>query len=130
MAWARWIGTIASTAFNSTTSRRATSMSSRASPIATAAWTVSAFDDLSFDALAQGFTPVDGGFTLDGGAAVVTPTLKFSFDKTSGANGDTIKMTITVLRKDVRYGATGAEPFYVVSKLGTESRYYIGLVGN
>ena len=92
-------------------------------------WTVEAIDALGFDAIQQGYSEVAGGYAMDGGA-VIPPTLKFAFDKPKGKNGDVLKMTITVLRKDPRYGTAGAEPFYVVSKLGGEGRYYIGLVGN
>jgi hypothetical protein len=52
--------------------------------------------------------------------------LKFSFDKTTGQNGDVIQMTITVMRK----GTYGAEPFWINNKLGNQTTVWLGIVGN
>lgn len=94
----------------------------------TEAWTVEAVDSLSYDAVTGGgYTAVPGGVSLDGGP-VIPPRLTFALDKPSGVNGDVIKMTITAVKNDGRYGK--ATPFIVGSKLGKETRYYIGAVGN
>jgi hypothetical protein len=53
--------------------------------------------------------------------------LSFSFDKTSGQNGDVVNMTITALASDPVYGG---ELFVLVSTLGSEQSIWIGAVGN
>lgn len=55
-----------------------------------------------------------------------TAQLAFSFDKTSGANGDTIQMTIKVVTASKR----NHESFIVISKLGGVEATWIGVVGN
>lgn len=70
----------------------------------TAEWTLSALDY--------------AGFWLTG-----DPTLTFSFDKTSGKNGDKVHLTITAL------GAPAASaPFMVVSTLGAKKNWLVGMV--
>lgn len=55
-----------------------------------------------------------------------SPKLSFSFDKNQGQNGDKLKLTIKAL------GASsfGAAPFWIESKLGSTSTYWLGLVAN
>ncbi len=53
--------------------------------------------------------------------------LKFAFDQGSGQNGDVRHLTITVEKKDPAYGA---ELFVVVSRLGSRTNLFFGLVGN
>lgn len=53
-------------------------------------------------------------------------TLAFSFDKTTGQNGDVIQMTITVMQK----GALGQEPFWIQNTLGSQTTVWLGVVGN
>lgn len=55
-----------------------------------------------------------------------SPNLSFSFDRTSGTNGDVLKLTITVLRAS----QFGAEPFVVVSTLGSATPLWVGVVGS
>jgi hypothetical protein len=52
--------------------------------------------------------------------------LSFSWDKTSGQNGQKLYLTIKVLKQS-QYGA---ESFLIESQLGTQSSVWIGLVGN
>lgn len=59
---------------------------------------------------------------LQGGS----PTLSFSFDRTSGTNGSVLKLTITVLRAS----QFGAAPFVIVSKLGSATPLWVGVVGS
>jgi hypothetical protein len=54
------------------------------------------------------------------------PTLRFSFDRQSGVNGDVLQMTITVLKQDSDYHA---EPFVLVSRRGRDTNLWVGLVG-
>jgi hypothetical protein len=54
-------------------------------------------------------------------------TLLFSFDDDDGASGDTVHMTITVLRVDYDWDG---EPFEIVSYDGRESHAYLGFVAN
>ena len=54
------------------------------------------------------------------------PNLKLVFDKTSGNNGDVLKLTITVLKADVNFAS---EPFYLESTLGSASNIWMGVVG-
>jgi hypothetical protein len=53
------------------------------------------------------------------------PHLQFSFDKTTGQNGDKIHMTITVSAVE----SFGGEPFVVESVLGGRTNLWVGLVG-
>jgi hypothetical protein len=59
---------------------------------------------------------------LQGGAA----DLSFQFDKTTGQNGDKVKMTITVMKQ----GQFGVEGFLLLNRLGSAGSFWIGLVGN
>ena len=52
--------------------------------------------------------------------------LSFSWDKTTGNNGDTLHLTITANYADEGYGG---EPFHIESKLGGETNYWLGYVG-
>ncbi len=54
------------------------------------------------------------------------PALSFSFDKTTGQNGDTLHLTITALAA----GPLGASPFWIESDLGQTSKFWAGVVGN
>jgi hypothetical protein len=56
----------------------------------------------------------------------MTPHLGFGLDRSSGANGDRLQLTITASRSDPNYGA---EMFLVISRLGTRSSLFFGLVG-
>jgi hypothetical protein len=53
--------------------------------------------------------------------------LSFTFDKTSGQNGDTLKLTIT---KNSNNNQLGAEPFALFSRIGGRQTIYWGLVGH
>jgi hypothetical protein len=53
--------------------------------------------------------------------------LQLTLDKTSGSNGDKLQLTIKVLQVNADYGA---EPFVLVSRLGTRRSLFFGLVGN
>jgi hypothetical protein len=72
--------------------------------------------------------PTDGPWTvqaidsaaLQGGS----PALKFSWDKTTGQNGDTLHLTITSIANPPQKG----EGFIIQSTLGTTSNFWIGLV--
>ena len=52
--------------------------------------------------------------------------LSFSWDKTTGNNGDTLHLTITVNYVGTSYGG---EPFIIESKLAGETNYWLGYVG-
>jgi hypothetical protein len=54
------------------------------------------------------------------------PELQLSLDRTSGANGDTLKLTITRLRAPTHYGTS---PFAIMTKLGGTTHYWFGLAG-
>jgi hypothetical protein len=58
--------------------------------------------------------------------AKAEPTLRFSFDQQSGVNGDTLQMTITVLKQDSDFQA---EPFVLVSRRGRDTNLWVGVVG-
>jgi hypothetical protein len=60
--------------------------------------------------------------TLKGNA----PKLSFSFDKSTGQNGDRLALTITALQS----GPNGAQPFIIASTLGTEVHFWAGVVVN
>ena len=55
-----------------------------------------------------------------------TPNLQLTFDKTSGSNGDTLKLTIKVLKADPSFAS---EPFWIESTLGNASNIWMGLAG-
>jgi hypothetical protein len=55
-----------------------------------------------------------------------SPALSFSFDKTSGQNGDKLHLTITALAA----GPLGASPFWIESDLGNVQKFWVGVVGN
>jgi hypothetical protein len=52
--------------------------------------------------------------------------LLFAWDKTTGNNGDTLHLTITVNYLGSSYGG---EPFIIESTLGAETNYWLGYVG-
>jgi hypothetical protein len=86
--------------------------------------------DLYSDAPTSGpweVSAIDLSSTFFGSA---TPALSFSFDKTSGQNGDKLHMTIQSLAA----GPLGAAPFWIESDLktgaGVESKFWVGVVGN
>jgi hypothetical protein len=54
------------------------------------------------------------------------PALSFSFDKTTGQNGDKLQLTINALAA----GPLGASPFWIESDLGKASKFWVGVVGN
>ncbi|MEO5725384.1 MAG: hypothetical protein ABI134_35730 [Byssovorax sp.] len=54
------------------------------------------------------------------------PALEFSFDATSGQNGQKLHLDITALK----VGQYNAEIFFIVSKLGNQQHAWIGVVGN
>ena len=54
-------------------------------------------------------------------------SMTFSTDRTSGQNGDIVKLTIMTTAPDPNMLGFGA--FYVESKLGDTTNYWIGLVG-
>jgi hypothetical protein len=60
--------------------------------------------------------------TLQGGSA----ELGFTFDKTSGVNGDKLHMTIHVISQS----QFGVEGFLLINKLAGQSSLWVGLVGN
>ena len=74
--------------------------------------------------------PTSGAWTvkaLDGAQLQQQPTnLTFAFDKTSGQNGDKIKMTIKV----VTTGMYNVESFLLVSKMYGQESLWAGLVSN
>jgi len=77
--------------------------------------------------------PTSGDWTVEGidGQYIRTqdPTqalLKFSFDKTTGHNGDTVNMTINV----VAAGRSKTETFLIESKLGGQRFLWAGIVGS
>jgi hypothetical protein len=80
--------------------------------------------DLYSDAPTSGpwsLRAVDGAMLMGG-----TPNLSFSFDKTSGQNGDKILMTITVQSASM----FNAEAFLLLSQLGVKYSLWVGLVSN
>jgi len=54
------------------------------------------------------------------------PNLQVSFNTTTGSNGDVLKLTIKVLKKDSELGAA---PFSIESTLGNASNLWMGVVG-
>jgi hypothetical protein len=59
-------------------------------------------------------------------APVYSSNLSFSWDRTSGNNGDTLHLTITVNSVDA---TLGGDAFLIESTLGGESNYWLGYVG-
>jgi hypothetical protein len=55
-----------------------------------------------------------------------SPALSFSFDKTTGQNGDKLLLTIKALAA----GPLGASPFWIESDLGDVQKFWVGVVGN
>jgi hypothetical protein len=55
-----------------------------------------------------------------------TKYLELSLDKTSGQNGDTLHLTIKVLKADPQFGM---EPFVILSELDGQSNLWMGSVG-
>jgi hypothetical protein len=55
------------------------------------------------------------------------PVLQFSFDRNTGGNGDKLHVTIDVLSGDPVYDA---EPFVIISQLGTTLHTWFAIVGN
>jgi hypothetical protein len=72
---------------------------------------------------AWSISAIDVASAYNGEATALT----FSFDKTTGKNGDVVNLTINALRKDPQYGG---ELFMVVSTLGSMQTFWIGAVGN
>lgn len=66
-------------------------------------------------------TAIDGS-ELFGGA----PNLSFAWDATSGSNGDTLHLTITVNAVDATYNG---ELFVIQSELAGNSSWQVGIVG-
>jgi len=54
------------------------------------------------------------------------PELEFSFDRTTGVNGEKLHLSITVLQKS----QFDAELFLLVSSLGNQQNFWVGIVGN
>ncbi len=54
------------------------------------------------------------------------PALDFSFDATSGQNGQKLHLDITPLK----VGQYNVEMFFIVSKLGDQQNIWVGVVGN
>jgi hypothetical protein len=78
-------------------------------------WTVSAYDYESFFCTPTPSIPCP------------PPNLALALDGTTGQNGDTLHLTITVMSADT---ALGAEAFLVFSDLGGQENLSVGLVGN
>jgi hypothetical protein len=55
-----------------------------------------------------------------------SPNLKLTFDSPTGKNGDVLKLTIKVLKKDADFGVA---PFYIESTSGNASNVWMGVVG-
>jgi hypothetical protein len=71
--------------------------------------------------------PTTEAWTVEAATAIETkPTLKFEFDRSTGVNGDVLKLTITALAR----GTFGGSVFKVTSKLGTTKNIWMGFVAN
>jgi hypothetical protein len=70
--------------------------------------------------------PTPGPWTVRAFETDGASDLSFSFDKSTGQNGDKLKLTITVAETSVQ----GAEAFIIVSTLGTQLSFWAGFVGN
>jgi hypothetical protein len=68
-----------------------------------------------------------GGGGGDGGTAP-KPPVSFALDKTTGVNGDKIKVTVTSNAATV--SRLGATTFVITATVGTENHYWAGVVGN
>jgi hypothetical protein len=79
--------------------------------------------DLFSDGPTQPWTVSAAG--LGGGMSMMS-NLDFSFDKTTGQNGDKIQMTIKVTAASMR----NHEEFIVTSTLGTAQNFWVGFVAN
>jgi hypothetical protein len=55
-----------------------------------------------------------------------SPRLQFSWDRTSGKNGEKLHLTITVLKGS----STNTEGFIIGSVLGGRATFWVGVVGN
>jgi hypothetical protein len=55
-----------------------------------------------------------------------TQYLQLSLDQSSGQNGDTLHLTIKVVKADTTYGV---EPFVIFSDLNGQENLWMGLVG-
>jgi hypothetical protein len=69
--------------------------------------------------------PTSGPWTVSAENSSMTPSLGFAFDKTTGMNGDTLHLTITVNTA----GRRGSESFLLKSTLGTQETFWVGIVG-
>jgi hypothetical protein len=69
--------------------------------------------------------PTSGPWTVTAENATMTQYLGFSFDKTTGVNGDKLKLTITVNMASKR----GTETFLLKSTLGSQATFWVGVVG-
>jgi hypothetical protein len=73
--------------------------------------------------------PTSGPFAVSAHALGAAPTdVVFTFDRTSGRNGDTVNMTVRV-NHDGGDGA-GVEPFVVEAQLGDRIGRWYGMIGN
>ncbi len=63
-----------------------------------------------------------------GGGMSTKPPVTFALDKTTGVNGEKIKVTVTSNAATV--SRLGATTFVITSTVGTESHYWAGVVGN
>ena len=70
--------------------------------------------------------PTSGPWTVSAQNATSSPALGFSFDKTTGVNGDTLMLTITVNTVPTRR----YESFLLESSLNGQENFWIGIVGN
>jgi hypothetical protein len=60
------------------------------------------------------------------GVPAGSANLSFSWDRTTGTNGETLHLTITVNAVDPNYGG---EPFLIESQLDAATNYWLGYVG-
>ncbi len=66
---------------------------------------------------------IDGEYAALGAS---TPYLQLTLDKSSGQSGDTVHLTIKVLKADTQYGM---EPFILSSTLNGQNNLWMGAVG-
>jgi hypothetical protein len=74
--------------------------------------------------------PTPGPWTVRAVETDGSNSLSFSFDKTTGQNGDKLALTITVLNTNALGEGSDAEAFAIVSTLGTQLSFWAGFVGN
>jgi hypothetical protein len=74
--------------------------------------------------------PTPGPWTVHAVETDGSNSLSFSFDKTTGINGDKLNLTITVLDDNPWGPGIDGESFVVVSALGTQLSFWAGFVGN